>query len=72
MIFKNKRYILSISLTILMVFGTHISGYADITPVKDRTPQIRDAIVAAVPGVNTADDVTRNAPCGNYRPEPSI
>ena len=58
MIFDNKRYILSISLTILMVFCTHISGYADITPVKDRTPQIRDAIVAAVPGVNTADDVT--------------
>ena len=58
MIFRNKRYILSISLTILMVFCTHISGYADITPVKDRTPQIRDAIVAAVPGVNTADDVT--------------
>ena len=58
MIFDNKRYILSIFLTILMVFCTHISGYADITPVKDRTPQIRDAIVAAVPGVNAADDVT--------------
>ena len=29
-----------------------------ITPVKDRTTQIRDAIVAAVPGVSNADDVT--------------
>ena len=27
--FKNERYILSIFLTALMVFGTHISGYAD-------------------------------------------
>ena len=27
--FKNERYILSVFLTILMVFGTHISGYAD-------------------------------------------
>ena len=58
LLFENKRYILSVVLTILMVFGTLMSGYADITPVADRTPQIRDAIVAAVPGVNTANDVT--------------
>ncbi len=58
LLLKNKKYILSIFLTILMVFCTLISGYADITPVQDRTPQIRDAIVAAVPGVNSANDVT--------------
>ena len=58
LLFENKRYILSVVLTILMVFCTLMSGYADITPVKDRTAQIRDAIVAAVPGVNTANDVT--------------
>ena len=29
-----------------------------ITPVSERTPQVRDAIVAAVRGVNNADDVT--------------
>ena len=29
-----------------------------ITPVADRTPQVRDAIVAAVPGVNSANNVT--------------
>ena len=29
-----------------------------IIPVKDRTTQVRDAIVAAVPGVSNADDVT--------------
>ena len=29
-----------------------------LTPVSERTPQVRDAIVAAVPGVNSAGDVT--------------
>ena len=29
-----------------------------IIPLSDRTPQVRDAIVAAVPGVNSANDVT--------------
>ena len=29
-----------------------------LTPVSDRTPEVRDAIVAAVPGVNSAADVT--------------
>ena len=58
LLFEKKRDILSIFLTISMVFGILMSGYADITPVKDRTPQIRDAIVAAVPGVSSADDVT--------------
>ena len=28
------------------------------TPVSERTPQVRDAIVAALPGVGTANDVT--------------
>ena len=31
---------------------------APITPVSERTSQVRDAIVAAVPGVNSAEDVT--------------
>ena len=29
-----------------------------ITPIRQRTPQVRDAIVAAVPGVNNPDNVT--------------
>ena len=29
-----------------------------LTPVSDRTPQVRDAIVAAVPGVSSSSDVT--------------
>ena len=59
LLFANKRNILPIFLTTFIVFFTHILlGYADITPVQDRTPQIRDAIVAAVPGVNSANNVT--------------
>ena len=58
LLFENKRNMLSVFLTISMVFSILMSGYADITPVQDRTPQIRDAIVAAVPGVNSANDVT--------------
>ena len=59
MLFKNKKCIVPIFLTTFIVFFTHILlGYADITPVQDRTPQIRDAIVAAVPGVNSANDIT--------------
>ena len=30
-----------------------------ITPLSSRTPQVRDAIVAAVPSVNSANDVTK-------------
>ena len=31
---------------------------AETTPISQRTPQVRDAIVAAVPGVNSANEVT--------------
>ena len=65
-LFANKRYILSIFLITLILFGTYNTGYgqdkgqaaAIEPPLSERTPQIRDAIVAAVPGVNNADDVT--------------
>ena len=30
-----------------------------MTPLRSRTPQVRDAIVAAVPGVNSANNVTK-------------
>ena len=40
------------SITVTIEIGT------GITPVKDRTTQVRDAIVAAVSGVTNADDVT--------------
>ena len=55
---KNHKCVVSIFLALSIVFGVNFIGNADVTPVKDRTPQIRDAIVAAVPNVNNAADVT--------------
>ena len=43
---------------LLWVFVLYSISYADVTPVADRTPQVHDAIVAAVPGVDSAADVT--------------
>ncbi len=54
---ENKKYAVSIFVTILVVLGMYSTGYADITPVSERTPQVRDAIVVAA-GVNSAADVT--------------
>ena len=54
----NRKYVIFGLLTLLLVFWASLIGYADVTPVKDRTPQVRDAIVDAVPGVNNAADVT--------------
>ena len=55
---EKRRYFTPIFVTILMVLGTYLPGYADITPVSDRTPQVRDAIVKAVPNINEAANVT--------------
>ena len=38
----------------------HIVGYADVAPVSERTAAVRDVIVAAVPGINAAVDVTEH------------
>ena len=54
----KSQFLKSLLVALLVVFGTHSTGYADIIPVPDRTPQVRDAIVAAVLGVNSASDVT--------------
>ena len=56
---KSQKGVVSILGTILIVLSTYFTSYADIIPVScRRTPQVRDAIVAAVPGVNNAADVT--------------
>ena len=52
----HSGYALVKSADLPLVF-TELGG-AVFTPVSERTPQVRDAIVAAVPGVNSADDVT--------------
>ena len=45
-----------VALVGVTVFSAVNIAYA--LPVSERTPQVRDAIVAAVPGVNSANDVT--------------
>ena len=52
---RKPKYIVSIFVAMLIVFSIQTISYAG---VSDRTPAVRDAIVAAVPGVNNADDVT--------------
>ena len=53
--FENKRYIVALFLTIFITFfGQNLAHGID---VADRTPQVRDAIVAAA-GVNSAAEVT--------------
>ena len=53
----NQKYVLYALIMLSIVFGGYVRGSADVTAVSDRTPQVRDAIVAAA-GVNTATDVT--------------
>ena len=55
---EKRKHFVPILIMILIVLRTYLPSYADVTPVSERTPQVRDAIVAAVPGVNNAADVT--------------
>ncbi len=47
-----------VSIVLLCVFALYAISYADVTPVADRTAQVRDKIVAVVPDVDSAVDVT--------------
>ncbi len=55
---KNLKFTVSILVSLMIILGVSVLGYAEIASVSDRTPQVRDAIVAAVPGVNSTDEVT--------------
>ena len=57
---KSPKWLMSIvvTFTLMSILGVNVTGYADITPVKDRTPEARDAIVKAVPNVSDAANVT--------------
>ena len=56
----NRKSVMSIVIVMLLIYGiqTTSHGQQPFTPVSERTPQVRDAIVALVPGVDAADDVT--------------
>ena len=60
----NQKIAITIVAVLLLVYGSQGISHGqqndapEFTPVIDRTPQVRDAIVAVVPGVNSANDVT--------------
>ena len=56
--YSNHKPVLSIILVLLTILSIQVTSYADITPVEDRTKEVRRKIVASVPGVNNAEDVT--------------
>ena len=56
LVVDQNRFVL-ILVSLLIGVGVNVT-YGDITPVNERTPQVRDAIVAAVPDVNNANQVT--------------
>ena len=53
----NMRFFQLIIAFFLISLSMHSTSYADITPVSDRTSQVRDVIITAA-GVNTASEVT--------------
>ena len=61
----NRKIVVSIVAVMLLIYGIQGAGYVqaqdnvpELTPVSDRTQQVRDTIVALVPGVDSANDVT--------------
>ena len=58
----NQRYAVSIFVTILIVLGVYSTGYADITPMSERTPQVAEVILNVVkldyPSVSSFAEIT--------------
>ena len=58
----NQRYAVSIFVTILIVLGVYSTGYADITPMSDRTQQVAEVILNVVkldyPSVSSFTEIT--------------
>ena len=61
----NRKIVVSIVAVMLLIYGIQGTDYVqaqgnapELTPVSDRTQQVRDTIVELVPGVDSANDVT--------------
>ena len=61
----NQKIVVAIVAVMLLIYGIQGTGNVhaqdnapELTPVSDRTAQVRDTIVALVPGVDSANDVT--------------
>ena len=63
----NRKIVGSIVVVMMLIYGLQGTGYGEpqndapeFTPVCDRTPQVRDAIVSIVPGVSDCKNVTKS------------
>ena len=63
----NRKIVGSIVVVMMLIYGFQGTGYGEpqnnapeFTPVCDRTPQVRDAIVSIVPGVSDCKNVTQS------------
>ena len=63
----NRKIVVSVVAVMVLIYGFQGTGYGEpqnnapeFTPVCDRTPQVRDAIVSIVPGVSDCEDVTKS------------
>ena len=63
----NRKIVGSIVVVMLLIYGFQGTGYGEpqnnapeFTPVCDRTPEVRDAIVSIVPGVSDCKNVTQS------------
>ncbi len=63
MLFRNQKYVAFMIVSLFIVLIPHGISYAQDPaidpPLSERTQQVREAIVKAVPGVDDADDVTQ-------------
>ena len=58
---KKPQYICRkciVFVILLIVFSKYNTSYSDIIAVSERTSQVRDAIVAAIPDASSADEIT--------------
>ena len=46
--YNNLKFTSLLLLSVLIILGVPVLGYAEITAVSDRTAEVRDAIVAPV------------------------
>ena len=57
-LYVNYKSVVSTLVVLLMVLSVHPTSFAEVTPVSERTQQVQNAIVAALPSVTNASDVT--------------
>ena len=57
-LYINYKSVVSTLVVLLIGLSAHLTGFAEVTPISERTQQVKNAIVAALPSVTNASDVT--------------